>query len=79
MRRLRALWLRFRAMFAARRIGDEFDAELDGHLAEQIDEGVRSGLSEAEARRQALLHIGGVEQVRQAYRDRATLPSGIAR
>jgi predicted permease len=61
-------------MFATRRIGDEFDAELDGHLAEQIDEGVRSGLSEAEARRHALLRIGGVEQVRQAYRDRATLP-----
>jgi putative ABC transport system permease protein len=74
MRKMRALWLRFRAMFAARRIGDEFDAELDGHLAEQIDEGVRSGLSEAEARRHALLRIGGVEQVRQAYRDRATLP-----
>jgi putative ABC transport system permease protein len=74
MRKMRALWLRFRAMFATRRIGDEFDAELDGHLAEQIDEGVRSGLSEAEARRHALLRIGGVEQVRQAYRDRATLP-----
>ncbi len=61
-------------MFAARRIGDEFDAELDGHLAEQIDEGVRSGLSETEARRRALVRIGGVEQVRQAYRNRATLP-----
>ena len=74
MRKLRALWLRFRAMFAARRIGDEFETELEGHLAEQIDEGVRSGLSEAEARRQALLRIGGLEQARQAYRDRATLP-----
>ncbi len=74
MRKLRALWLRFRAMFAARRIGDEFETELEGHLAEQIDEGVRSELSEAEARRQALLRIGGLEQARQAYRDRATLP-----
>lgn len=74
MRKLRALWLRFRAMFSARRIGDAFNSELEGHLAEHIDEGVRSGLSEAEARRQALLRIGGVEQVRQAYRDRATLP-----
>lgn len=74
MRKLRALWLRFRAMFAARRIGDKFDIELEGNLAEQIDEGVRSGLSEAEARRRALVRVGGVEQVRQAYRDRATLP-----
>jgi len=74
MRKLRVLWFRFRAIFSARRIGDELDAELEGHLAEHIDEGVRSGLGEAEARRQALLRIGGVEQVRQAYRDRATLP-----
>lgn len=74
MRKLRGLCLRFRAMFAARRIGDELDAELKVHLAEHIDDGVRSGLSEAEARRQALLRIGGVEQVRQAHRDRATLP-----
>ncbi len=74
MRKLRALWLRFRAIFTARRIGDELDAELEAHLSEHINEGVRYGLSEAEARRQALLRIGGMEQVRQAYRDRATLP-----
>ena len=74
MRKLRVLWFRVRAIFIARRIGNEFDAELEGNLAEHIDMGVRSGLSEAEARRQALLRIGGVEQVRQAYRDRATLP-----
>ena len=74
MRKLRALLLRFRALFGVRGIGDELDAELRGNIAEHIDDGMRSGLSEAEARRQALLRIGGVEQVRQAYRDRATLP-----
>ncbi len=74
MRKLRALWLRFHAMFKVNRIGDDFDAEVEGHLAAHVEEGVRSGLSEVEARRQALLRIGGVEQVRQAYRDRATLP-----
>jgi predicted permease len=74
MRKIRALWLRLCAMFAADRVGNEFDAELEGHLAAHIEEGERCGLSEAEARRQALVRIGGVEQVRQAYRDRATLP-----
>jgi putative ABC transport system permease protein len=74
MRKMRALWLRFCAIFATQRIGNDFDAELEGNLNEQIAEGVRSGLSEMEARRQALLRIGGVDQVRQAYRDRATLP-----
>ena len=38
------------------------------------EEGVRAGLSEEEARRQALIRLGGAEQTRQAYRDRATLP-----
>ena len=74
MRKLRAIWLRLCGVFSARQVGTEFEAELEGHVAEHIDEGLRSGLSEAEARRQALLRLGGVEQAHQAYRDRATLP-----
>jgi predicted permease len=74
MRKLRALWFRLRGVFIPRQIGDELDAELEAHLAAEIDDGVRSGLSETESRRQALVRTGGVEQVRQAYRDRATLP-----
>ncbi len=74
MQKLRALWIRFCVLFTSRQIGDEFDAELQSHLDEHIDEGRRSGLSDVEARRQALLRVGGAEQVRQAYRDRATLP-----
>ncbi|MGA7244652.1 MAG: ABC transporter permease [Terracidiphilus sp.] len=74
MRKLRAFWIRLYVMFATRHANDEFDAELRSHLAEHIDEGRCAGLSETEARRQALLRVGGAEQVRQAYRDRATLP-----
>ncbi len=74
MRKLRAFWIRFCGIFTTRRIGDDLDAELQSHLAEAIDEGQRLGLSETEARRRALLRVGGAEQVRQAYRDRATLP-----
>jgi putative ABC transport system permease protein len=74
MRTLRAIWIRFCALFVSRGIGDEFDAELQSHIDEHAEEGMRSGLSAAEARRQALLRIGGAEQARQYYRDRATLP-----
>src|SRR5579871_3939636 len=74
MHKLRALWWRFRAIFGAARVEDDLEAELGAHLAEHIHEGVRSGLTATEARREALLRIGGMEQVRQAYRDRATLP-----
>jgi putative ABC transport system permease protein len=74
MQKLRALWIRLCGIFSSRQIGDEFDAELQSHIDQHIDEGVRSGLSETEARRQALLRVGGADQLRQAYRDRATLP-----
>jgi predicted permease len=71
MRQIRALWAR---MFGGNSKQEEFDAELSSHLAMHIEDGVRAGLDPAEARRQALIKLGGEEQVRQAYRDRATLP-----
>jgi putative ABC transport system permease protein len=38
------------------------------------EDGIRAGLSFHEARRQALVRLGGAEQTRQAYRERGTLP-----
>ena len=74
MRRLRALWMRLCALVGRVHAGADFDAELESHLEEHTRDGVLAGLSEAEARRQAVLRLGGAEQARQAYRDRATLP-----
>jgi predicted permease len=68
---MRALWLRA-VGFA--RPKDEFDAEVESHLALHTEDGVRRGLSPAEARRQALIRLGGAEQTCQAYRERRTLP-----
>jgi putative ABC transport system permease protein len=65
------LWMR---LIGARRTSREFEAELESHVALDIDEGVRAGLSEQEARRQALIKLGGAEQARQLYRERATVP-----
>src|SRR5205823_1593911 len=44
------------------------------HIRMHTDDGVRAGLSEEEARRQALIRLGNAEQARQAYRERAGLP-----
>jgi predicted permease len=78
MRRLRAFVLRLRGLIhtpaRAREADDDFAAELESHVALHVEEGMRAGLSGEEARRQALLKLGGVEQVRQAYRERSTLP-----
>jgi predicted permease len=71
MRRLRALLLR---LLRAQRAKREFEAELESHVAMHVEDGLRSGLSEEEARRQALIRVGGAEQARQAYRERAVLP-----
>ncbi|HWA96176.1 MAG TPA: ABC transporter permease [Terracidiphilus sp.] len=71
MRTLRALWKRLTGTSDA---CNDFDAELESHLAHHIDDGIRAGLTPEEARRQALIQLGGMEQARQAYRERATLP-----
>jgi putative ABC transport system permease protein len=65
------LWMR---LIGARRTSRDFEAELESHVALDTDEGMRAGLSEQEARRQALIKLGGAEQARQSYRERATLP-----
>ena len=38
------------------------------------EDNIRAGLRPAEARRQALIRLGGAEQTRQSFRERRTLP-----
>jgi predicted permease len=47
----------------------DMDEELREHLAQQVLENQRRGMSEAEARRQAALSFGGIERVREEIRD----------
>jgi predicted permease len=48
--------------------------EIESHIEMQAEENERAGMSPAEARRRAILKLGGAEHTRQAYRDRDTLP-----
>ena len=73
MGKQRAFWLRVRGVFV-RRKAVEFDAELESHIAMDVEARMRAGASRDEARREALMRLGGAEQARQAYRERATLP-----
>jgi predicted permease len=61
-------------MFHPRLDDADFDTELASHVEMHTDDGIRAGLSPEEARRQALIRLGGMEQTRQAYRERRTLP-----
>jgi len=74
MRKVRAFVLRLRGFFRFRRSDADFAAELDSHVALHTDDGIRSGLTPAEARRFALIRLGGADQTRQAWRERSRLP-----
>src|SRR5260370_4646510 len=74
MRSLRALALRLAALFGKRRQDSELAAELESHLALHIEENLRAGMSPEEARRQAILRLGGLEQTKEIYRDQQGLP-----
>ena len=74
MRKLRSLCLRLRGLFGIRDENDEFSVELESHIAMHTEDGIRSGLAPQEARRRALIRLGGAEQTRQAWRERRTLP-----
>jgi putative ABC transport system permease protein len=74
MRGLRAWLLRLAGVFQPDRDRD-LDAELESHLQLHIDDGMQRGLSADEARRQAVLKLGGIERTREQYRDRRGLPA----
>jgi len=73
VRQLRAWFLRLGGLFGKKRREQELAEELDSHLQIHIQENLRSGMTPAEARRQALLKLGGVEQTKENYRDRRSL------
>jgi putative ABC transport system permease protein len=74
MRKLRAFCFRLPGLFRSRRAEEDFAAELESHIALHTDAGICSGLSAEEARRQALIQLGGVEQTQQTQREGRGLP-----
>lgn len=74
MRKLLALISRFFALFRKERDEHELAAELKSHLQLHIEDNLRAGMSHAEARRNALIKLGGVEQTKEHYRERRGLP-----
>ncbi|MCI0486101.1 MAG: ABC transporter permease [Blastocatellia bacterium] len=58
-----------RALFRKDEVERDLDLELRFHLEMETRENIRRGMSEKEARREALLHFGGVERVKEECRD----------
>ncbi len=61
--------LRFRSLFRRTQADQELDDEMSDHVELRTEEYVSKGLAVEEARRQALLEIGGVEKRKEECRD----------
>src|SRR5215831_11328572 len=75
MRPLRATWARVCNLFHNQKLARELDEELAAHVDLHISDNLRSGMSPAEARRSALLKLGGIEQTKENYRESAGFPT----
>ena len=74
MKQLRAWALRLRGVLRRESAERDFSAEMESHLAMDIEDGMRAGLSPQEARRQALIRLGGLEQAKIAHREQRGVP-----
>jgi predicted permease len=67
--RLREAVNRVRSFFHKQERDADLDAEMAAHLEMAIDENLRRGMTPREARRQALIRFGGVEQAKERHRE----------
>ena len=74
MTKFRALLQRITALFHRDHHDADLAAELESHLQFHIEDNLRAGMSAEEARRQALLKLGGVDQTKESVRARRGLP-----
>ena len=68
MRTLRAFRKRLAALFLREKSDAEIRAEIEAHIALHIEDNLRAGMTAEEARRRALIRLGGIEQTKEAVR-----------
>lgn len=74
MQQMRRLAASLAATFGRTRLDREFDEELAAHLALLVEENRRRGMEPDEARRRAMIALGGVGPTRELHRDTRGLP-----
>src|SRR5215813_704984 len=70
---LRLFIRRLSGLFLKRKMERDLEDEIRSHLDMQIEDNLRLGMSPEKARYEALRKFGGVEQVKESYRDRSSL------
>src|SRR5262249_6665475 len=74
VRQLRGWMARFFGMLNRGRREREFTEELESHLAMHIEDNLRAGMSPEEARRRALIKLGGMALTKERTREQGGLP-----
>jgi len=72
--RLFVLIARIRGLFGAARLDDDFAAELAAHVDLLADDYVRRGMTRDDARRAALIRLGGTVQLKEQHREDRGVP-----
>ncbi len=71
----RELGARVVSLFRRRRLDGELSEELAAHLDMAVADNLRSGMEPDQARRKAIMALGGVELAKEGHRDARGLPS----
>src|SRR5881397_2295771 len=74
MKPIRRGWRRLRGSLWGGRQERELAEEMAAHIEMLTGENVRAGMNPQEARRAAMLKFGGVDGVKESYRDQRGLP-----
>ena len=69
MERLRVMVSRWSGLFRRRALDADLDRELRAHLEALTEENIRRGMNEREARYAARSEFGGLEQMKESYRE----------
>jgi putative ABC transport system permease protein len=75
MRRLRAWLVRLGGLSTKEQSDRAFADEVESHLQMHIDDNLHSGMTAEQARRSALIKLGGVTQTKQLYGERRGVPA----
>ncbi|MGC1483956.1 MAG: ABC transporter permease [Candidatus Acidiferrum sp.] len=71
---IRILASRLSGVFRKRNLDGELDTELRSHIDALTEENIRRGMNKEDARYSARREFGGVEQIKESYRDQRGLP-----
>ncbi len=72
---IRELLARLSSLFRKRELDREFDAELAAHIEMAVEDNLKQGMSAEDARRRAMIGLGGMDAAREMHRESRGLPA----